>query len=164
MKTHVAQMVHAAAAAFMLLQLAACAGTAPTERIAINTPAFAPIADQQHFAQGVIAGGFLFTSGTLGITPDGVLPVDLETEFRTAFQNVEAVLAEAGLSFDDVVEIMSFHADDPKLDDAERFRVYMKVHDEFLSAPWAAATGIGIAKTAFPGAHLELRVTAKLRD
>ena len=164
MRTHVKRIGRATAATFFLFQFVACAGTAPTTRVVLNTPAFKPIADQQHFAQAVIAGGFLITSGTLGITPAGVLPDDLETEFRTAFQNVEAVLAEAGLTFLDVVDIMSFHAEDPQLDDAERHRLYMKVHDEFMSAPWATATGIVISRTAFPGAHLELRVTAKLRD
>ena len=40
----------------------------------------------------------------------------------------------------------------------------MAVRDEFLSEPWPAWTAIGITELAMPGAHVEIRVTAKLKD
>ena len=41
---------------------------------------------------------------------------------------------------------------------------FMSIRDEFLSAPWPAWTAIGVTELAVPGAHIEIRVTAKLKD
>jgi enamine deaminase RidA (YjgF/YER057c/UK114 family) len=41
---------------------------------------------------------------------------------------------------------------------------FMSVRDEFLSSPWPAWTAIGITELALPGAHVEIRVMAKLKD
>ena len=41
---------------------------------------------------------------------------------------------------------------------------FMSVRDEFLSEPWPAWTAIGITELAIPGARVEIRVTAALKD
>jgi enamine deaminase RidA (YjgF/YER057c/UK114 family) len=132
--------------------------------VTFNTPAFKAIADQSHFSHAVKAGGLLFCSGSVGVNADGSLPADLETEFRNAFKNVGDVLAEAGLTFEDVVDINTFHTAVEGVSDEEAGRLFMKVHDEFMRAPWSAWTGIGITKLALPGAHVEIRVVAKFRE
>ena len=40
---------------------------------------------------------------------------------------------------------------------------FMKVRDQFLKEPWPAWTAIGITELAAPGAHVEIRVTARKR-
>ena len=165
MQSRISRSTLVLTAFFALVLTTGCVGHHGSKGLTVvNTPAFEPVANQMHFSQGVKAGGFLFCSGMLGVTAEGVLPDDLETEFRTAFRNIEALLAEAGLTFADVVDIMTLHVDDPKYSDEETNGLFMKVHDEFMQAPWSTWTGIGITKTAFPGAHVEIRVIAKLRE
>lgn len=41
---------------------------------------------------------------------------------------------------------------------------FMSVRDEFLSEPWPAWAAIGITELAIPGAHVEIKVTARMRD
>jgi len=122
----------------------------------VNTVAFKPVAEQIHFSQAVKSGGFLFCSGVTGSGADGELPDDLQAEFRNAFEGLKAVLAEAGATLSDVVEMTTYHVDMDKT-----MRTFFGVRDEYLSAPWCAWSAIGITSLA-GGAHAEIRVIANL--
>ena len=115
--------------------------------------------DRMHFAPAVRDGDRLFCSGQLGIGPDGKLSEDPDKQFAQAFDNVRAVLEEAGASFANVVEMTTYH-----VGLQATIADFMAVRDEFLSEPWPAWTAIGISELAVPGAHVEIRVTARLRD
>ena len=110
--------------------------------------------DNFHFAPAVRAGNLVLLSGQIGATGGGV-PDSAEAEFRLAWQGVERVLAAAGLGFEDVVEITSYH-----VNLQQHLGTFMKVKDEFVSKPWPAWTAIGITELAIPGARVEIRVTA----
>ncbi len=61
------------------------------------------------YSQAVIAGGFLFTSGQLGIEPDtGVLPQDIEGQTKQSLENIRAILEEAGLQKEDVIKTVVY--------------------------------------------------------
>lgn len=124
---------------------------------AVNAPAFEPVADRFHFSQAVKAGGLLFCSGVIGSGADGKVPGNLQAEFRAAFEGVRAVLRKAGLTMEDVVEMTTYH-----VDMQETMRAFVAVRDEYLSAPWCAWSAIGISALAMAGAHVEIRVVAKL--
>lgn len=98
----------------------------------------------------------MLLSGQIGVDAQGQVPDSPAEEFRNAWRAVGAVLAEAGLSFDDVIEYTTFHVG---LQD--HLAAFMAVRDEFISAPWPAWTAIGISELAVPGARVEIRVTAK---
>lgn len=80
------------------------------------------------YSQGVFAGGtFLFLSGQLGVRPeDGEFAGPSTAEqTRQALANIQALLAEAGLTFQNVVKVTIFLAD---LNDfAEVNRIYAEV-------------------------------------
>ena len=114
--------------------------------------------DNFHFAQAVRSGGLLVCSGQIGTNPDRTLPEDAEDEFRNAWQAVGAVLQEAGLGFEDIIECTSYH-----VGLNEHIGAFMKTRDEVLSEPWPAWTAIGITELAAPGARVEIRVIAQLR-
>ena len=120
-------------------------------------PAFGPVADRLHFSQGVKAGGLMFCSGVIGTGANGKVPGDLQAEFRAAFEGVGAVLREAGLTMADIVEMTTYH-----VDMKETMPAFFTVRNEYLSAPWCAWSAIGISALALPGAHVEIRVVAKL--
>jgi len=101
-----------------------------------------------HFAPAVRSNGLLICSGKIGTNPDHSVPDSAEEEFRNAWQSIGAVLKEAGLDFEDILEYTSYHDGL-----SEHIRAFMKARDEVLSEPWPAWTAIGIAELAVPGAR-----------
>lgn len=115
--------------------------------------------DNFHFAPAVASGGLLVCSGQIGAGADGKVPEDAAEEFRNAWQAIGRVLAAAGLGYEDIVELTSYHVDLPA-----HMRAFMAVKDEFLAAPWPAWTAIGITSLAVRGARAEIRVIAAMKD
>jgi enamine deaminase RidA (YjgF/YER057c/UK114 family) len=112
--------------------------------------------DKSHFAPAVRAGGWLHCSGAIGQGPDGKVIADPEQQFAAAFETVKLVLAEAGASFADVVELTTFH-----VGFQQHIRTFMKVKDRYILEPYPAWTAIGVVELAF-GALVEIKATAKL--
>lgn len=65
------------------------------------------------YSQGCIAGDFAFFSGQGGIDPaaSAVVEGGIEAQAERTMQNIEALLAEAGAGFQDVVKATCFLAD-----------------------------------------------------
>jgi 2-iminobutanoate/2-iminopropanoate deaminase len=64
------------------------------------------------YSQAIVAGGFVFCSGTAGIDPaTGAVAAGVEAQTEQALLNLSAVLAEAGASLADVVKTTIFYAD-----------------------------------------------------
>jgi enamine deaminase RidA (YjgF/YER057c/UK114 family) len=117
-----------------------------------------PIYENYHFAPAVIDGEVLRCSGMIGMRPDLSVPEDPATQFTLAFENLRGLLAEAGLTFADVVEMNSYHVGLQK-----HMRAFAAVKDRFMPRPYAAWTAIGITELAVPGALVEIQVTARIR-
>lgn len=65
------------------------------------------------YSQGIVAGDFLFASGQIPIVPatGQIEAVTIEEQAKQAMENVGAILAEAGVSYDKVVKTTCFLAD-----------------------------------------------------
>lgn len=65
------------------------------------------------FSEAVQAGDMLYLSGQIGVPPGGnaLAPGGIEGEARQAMDNIDAVLARRGLSFDAVVKCTAMLAD-----------------------------------------------------
>jgi 2-iminobutanoate/2-iminopropanoate deaminase len=64
------------------------------------------------YSQAIVAGGFVFCSGTAGIDPaTGTIPAGIEAQTEQALLNLGVVLAEAGASMADLVKTTIFYAD-----------------------------------------------------
>jgi 2-iminobutanoate/2-iminopropanoate deaminase len=64
------------------------------------------------YSQAIVAGGFVFCSGTAGIDPaTGVAADGIEAQTEQALRNLAAVLAAAGASMADLVKTTIFYAD-----------------------------------------------------
>ena len=113
--------------------------------------------DNFHFSEAVESNGFLLCSGIIGTGKAGEVPTDIREEFDNAWSDVISLLKEAGADASHIVEYTSYHvglqAD---------MVAFMEVRDKYLHEPWPAWTAIGITELAIPGAHVEIRVTAKL--
>ena len=65
------------------------------------------------YSHAVLNGSTLYTSGQIGLVPEtGVLAGDtIESQAEQVFQNLEAVLAAAGMTFQNVVKTTVFLTD-----------------------------------------------------
>ena len=81
------------------------------ERIELN-PDW-PWAKEIRIAQGVQVGDTVYVSGQVGFDMEGniVGGDDMKAQAQQVFENIRAVLAEAGATMDDVVKILAFLTD-----------------------------------------------------
>lgn len=112
-----------------------------------------------HFSEATLSEGVLFCSGVIGFDESGNPPADIEAEFKLAWEGVSYVLKQAGGDVSDILEYTSYH-----VGLQAHMASFMKVRDQFLSEPWPAWTAIGITELAVPGAHVEIKVTARIRS
>ncbi len=94
------------------------------------------------YSQAVIANGFVFCSGQLGIDPatGEFVAGGMEEQTRRALRNLGAVLEEAGVSFDEVVKVGVFLKD---MDDFARMNA---VYAEFFKAPFPSRAAVQAAR------------------
>lgn len=111
---------------------------------------------QHRYSPAVRSEGFLFVSGQVGSREDGSPEPDFEQQVRRAFENLNAVLAAAGCTFDDVVDVTVF-----MIDPANRFEQAWTIVPEYWGEPpFPTATVVGV--TWLAGFDFEIKVLAKL--
>ena len=98
------------------------------ERLRISTES-APAA-LGPYSQAIVANGFVFCSGTVGIDPrTGELAEGIAAQTEQALRNLAAILASAGSSLDELVKTTIFYAD---VDD---FPTVNEVYGRFMPDP-----------------------------
>lgn len=108
------------------------------------------------YSPAIRSNGFLFVSGQVGSRKDGSPEPDLGTQVRRTFANLDAILAEAGCSFEDVVDTTIF-----MLDPDAKFETIWEVAAEFWGeAPYPTVTALGV--TWLAGFDFEIKVIARL--
>lgn len=126
-------------------------------RRALIPPFAAGRVDVVGFSPGLIAGGFAFITGMTGSDPEGRVPDHPETQFRAAFDKIEAVLREGGMTCADVVEMTSYH-----IDIKTHFETFARVRRAYVADPFPAWTAIGVAELRRTGALVEVKVIAQV--
>ena len=82
------------------------------------------------YSQAIVAGGFVFCSGTVGIDPATGVPGDgVEAQTELALRNLGAILAEAGSSLCGLVKTTIFYTD------VADFPVINAVYERFMPDP-----------------------------
>ncbi|CAN5265833.1 RidA family protein [soil metagenome] len=82
------------------------------------------------YSQAIVAGGFVFCSGTAGIDPQtGAVAEGIEAQTEQALRNLSAILEAAGASLSDLVKTTIFYAD---VDD---FAKLNQVYERFMPDP-----------------------------
>lgn len=112
--------------------------------------------ERNRYSPAVRANGLLFVSGQVGSREDGSPEPGLEAQVRRAFGNLNAVLAAAGCSFDDVVDVTVFMVDAP----AHFERIWQVVPEFWGSAPYPNITAVGV--NWLYGFDFEIKVIAQL--
>lgn len=114
--------------------------------------------DAYGYAAAVKSGGFLFVSGQVGVDAAGVAIIDPSAQFNQAFTNLSDVLSAAGCSFDDVVDVTTFH-----VGMHDHFSAFAAAKQAaFPKPPFPNWTAVGVVNLADPHLLLEIKVVAKL--
>lgn len=123
---------------------------------------FEDIVEAYHYSPAVRVGNQLYLSGVMASVPKYDIETGGEVDaeamaaaFRLAFQEAAAVLAEAGATWDDVVDITTFHTDI----DAQIYP-FAAIKDEFIKAPYPAWTAIDVDRLFSPEAITEIKLIA----
>lgn len=118
------------------------------QRISSGSP-FEKVAS---FSRAVVAGDWVFVSGTTGMK-DGKLPDDVREQTRNCFATITAALAKADATLDDVVRVVVY-----VVNRADVMPV-CEVVAEYFKDILPANTTIG-AFLALPEMKVEIEVTA----
>lgn len=112
--------------------------------------------ERNRYSAAVRANGLLFVSGQVGSREDGSPEPELKAQVRRAFENLNAVLAAAGCSFDDVQDVTVFMVEPQKIFE----QVWEVVPEYWGEAPFPTVTAVGV--TWLYGFDVEIKVVAKL--
>ena len=106
------------------------------------------------YSQAVLVNGLLFVSGQIPVNPtDGSVAESIEAQSHQALKNVGAILAEAGLGYEDVVKTTVLLAD------IADFKAMNAVYAEYFTQDKPARACFQVA--ALPlGVKVEIEVIA----
>jgi 2-iminobutanoate/2-iminopropanoate deaminase len=109
------------------------------------------------YSQAIASDDFVFCSGQVGLDPQTgeLVAGGIEEQTRRALENLGAVLAAGGASFDAVVKVTAY------LIDMNEFKSFNEVYAEVLGGARPARATIGVA--ALPlGARVEVECIARI--
>ena len=109
-------------------------------------------------SQAVKAGNWLYISGQIALDPGGnvVGKGDMRAQSQRVFENIAAILQQAGGTLDNLVRITAY------LTDMSRYREYNEVRTKFLGTRPPASTTVQVSGLAFDGLIVEVDAVAYL--
>jgi 2-iminobutanoate/2-iminopropanoate deaminase len=113
-----------------------------------------PFAPYSHGVEVPAGQRLVFCSGQLGIAADGTVPHDCAGQARLCFDNIEAILREAGMGLEHIVRVNAY------VSGREHLRPYMEVRNTLFSAPLPASTLMIVAGFARPEFVVEIEAIA----
>lgn len=108
------------------------------------------------YSAAVRSGDLLFVSGQVGSREDGSPEPVYADQVQRAFDNLAEVLKAAGCSFDDIIDVTTFHTD-PQAQFEDMMAVKTRVFDK---APYPNWTAVGVNWLA--GFDFEIKVIARI--
>jgi len=94
------------------------------------------------YSQAVLSGNTLYTSGQIAINPEtgDLVMASIEEETHQVMNNVKAVLAEAGMTFDHVIKTSIF------ISDMDNFGPINEVYGQYFTADFPARETVEVAR------------------
>lgn len=105
------------------------------------------------YSQAIATDTMIYTSGQLGLMPEGVLPETIEEQAEQSLKNIKAILEAAGSSMDKVVKTTVFLAD------MNDFAVMNGIYAKFFAEPFPARSAVQVARLPKDG-KVEIEVVA----
>ena len=113
------------------------------------------VVSEKGYLPGLRVGDFVFVAGQVGRDATGRVIADPHAQFAACFDNLREVLAEAGCTLDDLVDMTTYHVDMPLHWDT--FRAVKREWFPAGNVPW---TCVGVTALAQAGLLLEVKGTA----
>jgi enamine deaminase RidA (YjgF/YER057c/UK114 family) len=127
-----------------------------TQRDAVFPAGRHALYEAHGYSAAIRSGDLLFVSGQVGAREDGTPEPDFGRQVQLAFDNLGATLAAAGCTFDDIVDVTSFHTAPEN-----QFEIFMDVKNRiFSNPPYPNWTAIGVNWLA--GFDFEIKVIARI--
>ncbi len=112
--------------------------------------------EEHGYSAAIQSGDLLFVSGQVGSRPDGSPEPDFARQVQLAFDNLRDTLVAAGCTFDDIVDVTTFHTDPEN-----QFGAIMAVKQQvFSERPYPNWTAVGVNWLA--GFDFEIKVIARI--
>ncbi len=126
--------------------------------------------EKYHYCPGIKVGNTLYISGQVGRDENLQVVEETEAQFVQAFENVNKVLLAAGASFDDVVEMITYHVTGTNNTNASESQpltiphlpLFIQVKDRYFTNKFPTWTGVGVTGLSTPGLIVEIKCTAVL--
>jgi enamine deaminase RidA (YjgF/YER057c/UK114 family) len=129
--------------------------TTTAHRQSIVPPPFKVLHDAYHFSPATRVGDTIWVSGQVGIDAEMKPGEGMQAQARLAFESLKAVLAAAGASLADVVELTTFHTNlGPEME------AFAAVKDGYFPQRYPSWTAIGVKDLALPELCIEIRAVA----
>jgi enamine deaminase RidA (YjgF/YER057c/UK114 family) len=129
---------------------------AQLKRDAVFPPGRQALYAKHRYSAAIRSGDLLFVSGQVGSREDGSPEPELDAQVRRAFQNLNAVLAAAGCTFADVVDVTVFIVDPESTFE----RIWEVAREYWGEAPYPNITAVGV--TWLYGFRFEIKVVARV--
>lgn len=107
------------------------------------------------FSDAIVTGDTVYLSGVVAGTKDG--DSNLEAAYTRAFDRIGAILGKAGVSWDDVVDITSFHTDLKS-----QMPAIVAVKNKYVKAPFPAWTAIQVVRLIPDNGITEIKIVARV--
>ena len=93
------------------------------------------------YSQAVRSGNTVWLSGQIPLVPETgeLVPGDFAAQATQVFKNLQAVIKEAGGTFENVVKINAY------LTDLTNFATFNEVQAKFMQQPFPARAAVGVA-------------------
>jgi 2-iminobutanoate/2-iminopropanoate deaminase len=114
----------------------------------------APFASYSHGIVVAPGARLLLASGQLGVRPDDTVPDDIDGQAVLCFENIKAILTEAGMTFADVVRFNAF------MTDRAHFPIYGAVRSRYVQGDAFASTLLVVSGFTRPEFKIEVEATA----
>ena len=124
----------------------------PMDREPIVPESMREVVRAKGYLPALRVGEFVFVAGQVGRDASFKLIDDVREQFSACFENLRMVLAEAGCTLDDLVDVTTYHVDMPVHWDT--FREVKREWFPVGNVPW---TCVGVTALAQSGLLLEVK-------
>lgn len=112
--------------------------------------------EEHGYSAAIRSGDLLFVSGQVGSRADGTPEPDFERQVQLALDNLKATLDAAGCTFEDIVDVTTFHTDPEN----QFVAVMAAKQRNFTQTPHRNWTAVGV--TWLSGFDFEIKVIARI--
>jgi enamine deaminase RidA (YjgF/YER057c/UK114 family) len=120
---------------------------------------FREAAERLKMSPAIVSGDHVFLTGVTGSDSSGVMPDDPAVQIRSAFEKIGIVLREAGLTYQSIVEMTTYH-----VGLRDHFELFDSIRLEYLDDPYPAWTAVEVAQLRREGAVVEIRAIAGIDE